>query len=1158
MRNHKLFCIAVFSLTLAGLLSAAALGQAASAAISGTVQDETGGVLPGVEVLITNTDRGTTRTTVSDDEGRYNVPELELGGYEVEAGLAGFQTAVRSGITLTVGRHAVVDLVLSIGEISERVVVTGEAPTVETTSSTISGLVDAQKIRDLPLNGRSFSDLALLQMGVSKLNVIASGQGATSGFGTKISVSGARPSANSFLLDGNFVNDTMNNTPGGSTGLFLGVETLREFAVLTNTYSAEYGQSMGGIINAVTKSGSNELHGSAFYFHRNDNLDARNFFDTDPSNPLERSSPPEFKRHQFGGTIGGPIVTNKTFVFGGYEGLREGLGRTLIGGTLTEEARQGIFPVRDPSTNPNCDELIEFGGFLDSGLNRCVVPLGGATEPGGPSISDYMIFFPPVNSSVPRTPEDGIGEYILTRTRVSRQDNFVIKLDHNFSDSDSMFGRYTFDDADVNNPGTNFAGVFQTRSQYITLEEKHIFSPTLLNVARVGFNRHSLLQTDFPNFDFPENLQQVPTGRSALPEFQAGLLGVFTPPGVSGIGGSSITPRIYHTNLFEYADTLTWTSGRHSVKTGFNLKRVQANLVSPQRTFGSMQFNTFFHFISGGQTVPELAGSLSFPTADSNVERGIRFWAMGFFVQDDFQIRPNLMLNLGFRYEPSTGHSEVNGKMFSMINLRTDLQLTPTEHSYKNPTKKNFAPRIGLAWDPFGDGKTSVRAGFGLFYNIQMSEIDRISTTSNAPITTVANPRVLYPIPFEDCCIPAVLQADPNASSSLERIDFLAPQSYRMQWNLNVQREVLPETTITLGYVGSRGVDLFRVYQSNSADPVDPSQCGPGDGPTCVNPMPERSSFYFPVCRPGGPGGITCDRPDNSYLFGNTCEDRSKRPDNSPFRCHRLNPKFQTAIMRSGGAGSFYHGFQFQLNKRFTQGFQIQGSYAWSHSIDNSSKQIRGPGESAQTASMQNGFDTPAEKANSNFDVTHNFTLNYTIELPGQNMAGPARHILGGWQLGGITTLASGVPETIVLGYDNCRCINGEIFGVSTTDNRPDLISGGNQNPVLSDGREPTRYFDPSQFVPAPPGFYGQLGRNTLRIPGVAQFDFSLIKNTLVAEGTEVQFRAEFFNIFNRANFADPATRLFARAGRSRSDAGRITRTTTTSREIQLALKILF
>ena len=1145
MRKNTL----VLGLIVALFVPVSGLAQATSATILGTVTDETGGVLPGVEVTVTNLERGTTRTAISDDEGRYRAPELQLGDYEVSAMLSGFQTAVRSGITMTVGRQAVVDLVLSVGEITERIVVTGEAPTVETTSSTISGLVDEAKIRDLPLNGRSFSDLVTLQMGTAKLTLGSSGS--TSGFGPKISISGGRPSANSFLLDGTFANDTMNNTPGGSTGLMLGIETLQEFAVLTNTYSAEYGQSMGGIINAVTKSGTNQLHGSAFWFHRNDNLDARNFFDTDPSLHPVRNNPPEFKRHQFGFTAGGPIVSDRTFIFGGYEGLREALGRTLRGGTLTEEGRQGIFPVRMDGGVANCDELTEFGGFLDTGINRCRVPFGGPTEPGGPGIVDYLIFFPPVNSSVPRIPEDSIGEYILTRSRVSSEDNFVIKIDHNFSDSDSFLARYTFDDAEVTNPGVNFAGVFLTRSQFLTLEEKHIFSPTLLNVARVGYNRHGLLQTDLPNFSFPENLQHVPTGRSALPEFQAGLLGVFNPPGVSGLGGASITPRIYNTNIFEYADTLTWTRGSQSIKMGFNLKRAQPNLVSPQRTFGSMQFNTFFHFISGGQLSSNLAGSLSYPTADSNVQRGLRYWVMGFFVQDDIQLRPNLTMNAGLRYEPSTGHSEVNGKLANMINIRTDLEMTVVEHIFENPTEKNFAPRLGFAWDPSGDGKTSVRAGFGLFYNIQMSEIDRISTTSNAPFTTVANPRVLYPIPFEDCCIPAVLADNPLASSSLELIDFHAPQSYRMQWNLNVQREIVADTTVTVGYVGARGVDLFRVFQGNQPDPVDPSQCGPDDGATCVNPDPGRSSFYYPNFR---------DRPDNSYLFGNTCAGPSVWPDNTPFRCHRLNPKFQTAIMRTGGAGSTYHSLQLQLNKRFSRGFQVQGSYSWSHSIDNSSKQIRGPGESRQTASQQNPLDTPAEKGNSNFDITHNFSLNYTIDLPGRELGGAAGTVLGGWQLGGIATLASGPPETIVLGHDNCRCINGEIFGVSTTDNRPDLVAGGNQNPVIGDGREPEKYFDGTQFERGPAGFYGRLGRNTLRIPGVAQFDLSLVKKTEIAEGAEVQFRAEFFNIFNRANFADPGTRMFSRSSSSslRGDLGRITRTTTTSREIQLALKILF
>jgi hypothetical protein len=374
---------------------------------------------------------------------------------------------------------------------------------------------------------------------------------------------------------------------------------------------------------------------------------------------------------------------------------------------------------------------------------------------------------------------------------------------------------------------------------------------------------------------------------------------------------------------------------------------------------------------------------------------------------------------------------------------------------------------------------------------------------------------------------------------SLELVDFNAPQSYMMQWNLNVQREILPETTLTVAYVASRGVDLYRVYQWNQPDPVLSSQCGPTDGPTCVNPDPARSLFYYPAPN---------DRPDNSYLFGNTCPG---------FRCHKLNPNFDTSIQRSGGADSWYHSMQLSMNKRFSQGFQIQGSYSWSHSLDSSSKQIRGPGESSQTHSQQNPLNTGADKASSNFDVRHNFQLNYTVDLPGQNMAGAAKHILGGWQLGGIVALVTGVPESIVLGYDNCRCLNGEIFGLSTTDNRPDLIPGGDNNLILHGGREPREYFDASQFVPAPPGFYGTLGRNTLRTPGVAQFDLSMVKNTAISEQASLQFRAEFFNIFNRANFTDPTSRLFLGAGRP-TTSGRITKTSTTSRQIQFALRIVF
>ena len=989
----------------------------------------------------------------------------------------GFETAVRSGIGLTVGRHAVVDLVLAIGEIQERLVVTGEAPAVDTRTSTLSGLVDDRKIRDLPLNGRSFSDLVTLQMGTTVLSLGAANE--ASGYGKKISISGGRPSSNSFLLDGNFVNDTLNNTPAGATGLFLGVETLKEFSVLTNTYSAEYGQSSGGIINAVTKSGTNELHGSAFYFHRNDDLDARNFFDTDPSNPTVRSDPPEFRRNQFGGTAGGPIVPNRTFIFGGYEGLRESLGITRIMGTLTDEARNGD-----------------------------LVPIA-------PGIEDYFIFFPLQNGRT-LSPEDGTGEAIFEVSQVSNQDNLVVKVDHNFSDSDTFFVRYTIDDARRDIPIVNYSARVVTRNQYLTLEAKHLFSATLLNVLRVGYNRNALSSRDFPLLDFPEGLKLVPTSRSIVPDLHEGQLGIFSVGGTGNVGNGGLPPRIYRTNLFEYADTLTWITGRHSVKLGANIKRVQANLISPSRVFGSIGFGDVLAFLQA-QT-----NTFQFVEPGSDAQRGMRFTVMGFFIQADSQVLSNLTLNLGLRYEPSTEHGEVNGKVSNIIDFRTDTEFT-VGRLFLNPTLKNLAPRIGLAWDPFGDGKTAIRAGFGVFYNIQMAEIDRISNTSNPPFATRGT--VLEPeFPFDFDTVTSGTEA---LIPGLELIDYQAPQPYRMQWNLNVQRELFSDTTLTIGYVGARGVDLFRVYQANQPDPVPE-----------LNPDPSRSRFFYPARenRPPGPFGNTCDGPGEAL------------------RGCRLNPNFSNSLQRSGGADSYYHSLQLSLNRRFSRGFQVQASYTHSKSLDTSSKQIRTQAESTQQADQLNPLDTASEKGPSNFDVPNVFTLNATVDLPGQNLGGARAKLLGGWRLSAIVTVADGVPETLLLGYDNCRCLNGFLLGFAGTDNRPDLIPGGDNNPVLGG---PDKYFDPSQFVAGPEGFYGTLGRNTLRIPGVSQLDLALIKNTPLSEKANLQFRAEFFNLFNRPNFADPDTVLFRR-GRRNGAAGRITRTTTTSRQIQFGLKIVF
>jgi hypothetical protein len=637
----------------------------------------------------------------------------------------------------------------------------------------------------------------------------------------------------------------------------------------------------------------------------------------------------------------------------------------------------------------------------------------------------------------------------------------------------------------------------------VTIEEKHIFSPSLLNVARVGYNRSVLNEFETPDIDVPRQI--VPVSGSPFPEISEGLVGIIS---ISGIGGQQqhrpgndpSVPRFYTMNLFEYSDTVSYMRGAHSLKFGANVKRVQSNMVSPQRFSGRLGFGSLPDFLVGDSNRLQLID----PAAD--LFRGIRYWVMGFFVQDDFQVRPNLTLNLGLRYEPATVHTEVNGKTSNLRNFRTDTAMTVGDPFFNNPTKTNFAPRIGLAWDPFGDGKTSVRAGAGIFYNIQMSDIARITTTTNPPFTTVVDfgRDVTFPFDFDD------LFANPpaDAAPAPETIDFNVGQPYRINYNLNVQREILPDTTLTVGYVGGRGVDLFRIWNANQVDPV------PSTDP--ARPTP----FYFP--------------------------DSSK-----PVQ----NPNFGPIVTRSGGADAWYHSLQLSLKKRFSSRFQFQGSYTWGKSMDTSSKSIRGNGESFNDVNQLNPLNLAAEKAVSDFDVPQTLSMNFIVQLPGENLSGAAGHILKGWQLGSIMTFADGVPLTIRAGYDACNCRQGAQGGGSSGgDNRPDLVPGGNPGLVLGG---PDHYFDEFQFQRQPTGYYGTLGRNTLRIPGVATVDFSLIKKTAITEGTELQFRAEMFNVFNRANFANPSIIVFSSRSR-RGGVGRITRTTTSSRQIQFALKIIF
>jgi len=1057
--------------------------QLTTATLSGTVTDASGGVIPGASVSVLHVDTGSVRSTLSDDEGRYRVPSLQPGSYEVSAELVGFQTAVRSGITLVVGGRAIIDLSLSVGEISERVVVQGEASLVETTDATLGGFVDEKKIRDLPLNGRSFEQLVFLQTGVSVFHLAESDS--TVGTGTKFSVAGSRPMHNNFMLDGISINDSASSTPGSASGSNLGVEAIREFKVLTNSYSAAYGRNSGATVNIVTKSGTNQLHGSVFYFHRNSALDARNFFDIDPANPTQRSDPAELKRHQFGFSLGGPIVEDKTFIFGTYEGLREGLGLSNVGVVINENARNGLLPVfdadRNPVLDPNGDPVLRSVMVADS-------------------VKPFFPFIPLPNG---RDFGDGTAEFLSSPSKSTDEDYFSVRLDHEISENHNIFGRYTFDEGDVVTPDQLV--LYQTasfsRHQSFVLEETSILSPSFINTARVGFSRsffdiQSDCITQCPDTFIPGRQ----FGKFRFGQAQSG------PAPITTIGTNN--PALAPYTTFQFGDDMNWTRGSHALQFGASVTRIHNNtVINGTGTNGQYVFDTVENFVTGA---PD---DFSADTIDSNRHRGWRQTHFGFYVQDEFKYLPNLTFNLGLRWEFVTEISEAADRSSQLVNL-SDPSFTEGLPLF-NSTGHQIQPRLGIAWDPFGNGKTAIRAGAGIFHNQLVAFWYNLSGSNLLPFVATGSLTSPPAIPFPDAFdaiggpggTPFGIPLDPDADVPMA-----------IHYNLNIQQELTSDTVLTLAYVGTRGIHLPR---SNDGNPTN---------------------FIF-------------DSDGNKFWP-------------APFFvAGRVNPNFFLLLHTQNDVNSFYNSLQASVNKRFSNNLQYQFSYTYSHSIDDGSQQL---GSEARN-SPQNHSDLDnrkADRGHSNFDIRHNFVANGTFDLPfgqghqiGGATSGLASFLISGWQLNGIVTLSDGVGLSPLTGFNASN--NGDVLNPD----RPDLVPGADNSPVLGG---PDQYFDPTSFVPQPNGTLGDVARNAIRGPGFASLDFAVTKNTQLVGGdspVNLQFRAEFFNIFNRANFGLPDPTLFnapsspfiptflaTRRGR----AGRISQTVSTSRQIQVALKIIF
>jgi hypothetical protein len=966
-----------------------------------------------------------------------------------------------------------VNFSLTVGAITEKVEVTGEAPQVDTSSSTLGGFVNSVTIRELPLNGRDWLQLTLLQPGavLTASQKQDDGSRPQRGNGLEISISGGRPTDNAFRIDGLVVNDYANAGPGSSLHVNMGVDAIREFSVLTNNYSAEYGRGSGGVINAITKSGTNQFHGSAYYFHRNSALDARNFFD---------GAIPPFRRHQYGGAVGGPIKKDKTFFFTNYEALTEVRSLSFSSDTISANAHNGIV-----CANTACTSTTQITV--------------------APSIKPYLALYP-----IPNGPVSGnTGKFSLGAPRLGDEKYVIGKIDHYFSPETVLTGSYTYDNAAVTTPDAYNLKTLSTptRKQNVVLNLQRLFGPTLINNARVGVSRTWA----------GGSIDCCPTN-PALADPSLGFIpgrnmGSFSINGISvgqgaqsiaGIGATSFS--IWGLTVPQFDDDLSWTKGRHSLRTGFSFERIDHNLNSPSSPNGVWTFTSVQQFV---QATPS-AFSSDFPGND--VPRGERTSVIAGYLQDDFRMRPNLTINLGVRYEMALALKEVNGKLANLRNL-TDPSPAVGNPYFNNPTLKNFAPRLGFAWDPFSNGKTAIRGGFGMFDIVPLPYIFQGRIAGSAPFAlsgTLSNPP---PTSFPNQAI----QLLTRSSLKTVHIELNPDPAYKAQWNLNIQRQLTRSVALTVGYVGAAGVHL--AYGVLDTDQVPPSLVKVVD-----------SHYVFPI----PPAG--------------------QKPQ-------RINPNFGSIGSTEWKGHSSYHSLQANLVQRPIKGLTYQIAYTWSKSIDSSSTTFNDTAENVNTQGAPWAFDPRINRGVSDFNIPHNFVANFQYDLPvpaSVKAHAVANTVLGGWQVGGIYTRQSGGAFGLKVGGDPGFTGNSN-GGSSQGVQRPEYVNAPGCSPdAITDNIY--NYVMTQCFSYPAPGVLGNLGRDTLHMPVFRNLDFSIFKNqNLWGEKLKAQFRVEMFNILNNTNFEPQTLTIFDGTGKLltsiETPAGP---TVNTSRQIQFGLRLLF
>jgi Carboxypeptidase regulatory-like domain len=1097
--SRRVFAICI---AIAVCVAAPVFGQAVSGTILGTVTDVTGAVRPSAKVTVVNEGTGLTRTMTADSNGEYVFPSLPTGRYTVMAEVDGFKTLALSNIELGVDQRAKVDLKLETGAISETMTVVGESPLLQTSSSELGTTVTNQQIEALPLNGRNFVNLTRTVPGVLRgipgANIDGAGSLAWRA-SASFSANGQRPRDNNFMLDGVDNNETWLQT----VVIFPSVDSLDEFKLQTSTYSAEFGRSLGGVVNLQIKSGTNNLHGSGFEFMRNDALDANNFF----NNRAGRAKP-DFKQNQFGGTLGGPVFKNKTFFFGSYQGHRETQGQTALSTVPTLAMRGGDFselnrPIFDPTTGA------QFPGN--------VIP-SNRFDPVAVQILRQL--YPEPNTAGTRQANGQvINNYLLNPIKTRHDDQADTKFDHSLTNANRFFVRYSFQKTHRIQPaslphgdaGFTFgAGDGNIKAQGLAFNDTHIMSNSWLNEARFGWTS---IKFNMTPIDFGTN----PATAVGLPGINmndvTSAMTQMTFQNIRNLGANSNQPLITNQNDFAFFDNVTWTRGKQTIKFGGNVTFRSREILNADTIVGQFGFNNNMTSNCAGQpagcTVNSSTGFdvASFMLGLTSAKNRNLFDAgtytekrpeFGAYIQDDYRLSSKLTLNLGLRWDVyvpwveikdrQSNFDESTGK-FVVASPDAVINGVKVGRYLQTYSKGDLGPRFGFAYDLKGDAKTIIRGGYGIYWNFTPGG----TSSSKAQNPPFLQSTALTPTPsaygsnllLKDG-LPPPPGVDPNrpaAGSTRSIFDINFRDAYARQWNVNMQQGFGRNYLVEVAYVGSQGRNMILKGDPNQARPVV---------------------------------GVTDANVNRPYAV--------------------LSPALRTIGQAQSKGTLDYNALQMKFQRRFANNFSFLNAYTWGKAIDLNS-------DNDGTVTLTNVYDPQYNRGPADYDITHTFSSSWVYEIPWAR-----NQYYGGWQLGGILLLRGGLPLTVT-----------QATGVASTGtgNRPNRVCDGRlDNPTID------RWFDTSCFVAVTEttGTYGDSGRGVIRGPGSFNIDASLIKNTKFGRYT-TEVRIEAFNVLNHPQFGNPNTTIGNAAvgtisamlsNPSCSLCG------TTERQVQIGLKIRF